>query len=344
LTHFSQWLEEQDIFLLNPYFLLGVRKIHNRVALYLYNISDMGKVFIEREYELPAIWTNSIMRFGCNISPNADISIPPTAIFCSDPSARIVLLSARSEGPDEALSHWMFISESFFRPTSLEDRRTIPWGYWSQFCLIKEFQPSSLVGLPQVVGSRVVYLEKDGSRSAAGHCRTRLKIIDFAPYSDLPSPSPKAWSLLGKYSILRPGEYQRDFSATTTNGLVVENIFATEDNIVLLLVGIHTLIPNVILKNACHRRSTVTLDRWISWLLDPHLPKLCVKKSNITQRPNLGILLYLGLWLWFWIEHFWMRDQIQLLLLSSFLIGFQPLSRPTRVVICAVPAGQLHLP
>lgn len=198
-------------------------------------------MFIEREYELPAIWTNSILRFERNVSSNADISTLPTAIFCSDPSARIVLLSAKSERPDEALLHWMFISESFFRPTSLEDRRTVPWGYWKQFCLIRELHLGSLVGSPQVVGSRVAYLEKDGTRSAT-QCRTLLKIVEFAPYSGLPLPSPKAWFLLGKYSVLRPSEYQRDFSSSTTNGLVVENIFATEDNIVLLLVCCNTIL------------------------------------------------------------------------------------------------------
>jgi hypothetical protein len=131
----------------------------------------------------------------------------------------------------------MFINESFFRPTSHEDRRTVPWVYWSQFCLIKELQLSLLTGTPRVAGSRVLYLEKDGSRSASGQYRTKLKVIDFAPYTDMSAPSPKAWSLLGQCATLKPSEYQRDFSSTTTTGLAVENIHATEDNIVLLLVS-----------------------------------------------------------------------------------------------------------
>ena len=205
------------------------------MALYLYNITDMRKVFIEREYELPPIWTNAVMRFGKNSAPNTDISTPSNALFYSDPSARVLLLSAKQPG-DSAAMHWMFVHESFFRPTTHDDRRAVPWTYWSQFCLIRELHSSLVIGNPQVVGSRVIYLEKDGTRSGSGNERTRLKIIDFAPYAEVPPPSTKAWTLLGKYSSIKPGEYQRDFSPSTTNGLAVGGICVTEDNIILVLV------------------------------------------------------------------------------------------------------------
>lgn len=232
----GQWLEEQDVVFSNPYLLFAVKRLNSKVTLYLYNISNMDKVFIEREYELPPIWNNCTMRFLRNSVPNSQRAIPSNALFCSDPSARVLVLSAMPEGSGATSMHWMFINESFFRPTSHEDRRVVPWAYWSQFCLIKELQLDLLAGTPQVAGSRVLYLEKDGSRSATGRYRTKLKAIDFAPSSDVSSSSPKAWSLLGQYATLKPGEYQRDFSSTTTNGLAVENVHATEDNIVFLLV------------------------------------------------------------------------------------------------------------
>ena len=203
----------------------------------------MDQVFIEREYELPPIWNNCTMRFLRNNVPNSQRATPSNALFCSDPSARVLVLTAMLEGSGATSMHWMFINESFFRPTSHEDRRVVPWGYWSQFCLIKEHQPDLLAGTPQVAGSRVLYLEKDGSRSATGHYRTKLKAIDFAPSSEVSSSSPKTWSLLGQYATLRPSEYQRDFSSTTTNGLAVENLHATEDNIVLLLVSPISILP-----------------------------------------------------------------------------------------------------
>jgi len=187
---------------------------------------------------LPPIWNNSVLQFVRNSALNTEYSIPcsaASALFYSDPTARVLMLSAKPEG--SALTHWLFISESFFRPSPHEDRRPAPWPYWSQFCLIKELQAGMLVGSPQIVGSRILYLEKDGTYSASGHARTRLKVIDFAPYADIPVASPQTWSLVGRYSILRPGEYQRDFSSKTTNNLAVEGICATDDNIVLLLVS-----------------------------------------------------------------------------------------------------------
>lgn len=234
---------------LHPYILLGVKRLDTKVTLYLYNTSNMDNVSIEREYELPSIWSNSAMRFVRNNVPNSDPAIPSNAIFCSDPSARVLVLTAKPEGPGATSTHWMFINESFFRPTSHEDRRSVPWAYWSQFCLIKELKISLLAGTPRVAGSRVLYLEKDGSRSASGQYRTKLKVIDFAPYTDMTSPSPKAWSLLGQYSTLKPSEYQRDFSSTTTTGLAVENIHATEDNIVLLLVSPKSLFLSFLLND-----------------------------------------------------------------------------------------------
>src|SRR5258707_1255758 len=209
----------------------------------------MDKVSIEREYELPPIWNNSTMRFVRNNVPNSERAVPSNALFCSDPSSRVLVLSAKPEGSGATSTHWMFVNESFFRPTSHEDRRTVPWAYWSQFCLIKELQLGLLAGIPRVSGSRVLYLEKDGSRSASGQYRTKLKVIDFAPYTDISSPSPKSWSLLGQYATLKPTEYQRDFSSTTTTGLAVENIHATEDNIVLLLVSPNSFLLSFLLKD-----------------------------------------------------------------------------------------------
>lgn len=211
------------------------------MSLYLYNISKLEKVFLEREYELPPIWNNSVLQFVRNSALNTEHSIPcsaTSALFYSDPTARVLMLSAKPEG--SASTYWLFISESFFR-SSPQDRRPALWPQWSQLCLIKELQTGMLVGSPQIVGSRILYLEKDGTCSSSGHARTRLKVIDFAPYADIPVASPQAWSLVGRYSILRPGEYQRDFSSKTTNNLAVEGICATDDNIVLLLVS-HNMI------------------------------------------------------------------------------------------------------
>ncbi|KAF9477602.1 hypothetical protein BDN70DRAFT_946594 [Pholiota conissans] len=234
-TFQAMWLEEQDVVLLNSHYLLGVRKVGSHSALYLYNVSDMRTVAIEREYELPPIWAKSALRFGRNNAPTSDITTPSTALFYADPAARVLLLTAKQTGPNANGMHWMFITEAFFRPTSHPDRRIVPWIYWSQFCLIRELQINQVVGQPQVVGSRVVYLEKNGTRSSRGHERSHLSVIDLSPYAEIATlPPAKLWTLIGKQSTLRPSETHRDIPSATTNGLAVENLYATEDNIVLV--------------------------------------------------------------------------------------------------------------
>lgn len=209
--------------------------------LYLYDISDMRNVAIKREYELPPIWVNAVMRFSRNITPYGDNAAPTTSLFYADPSARVLLLSAKQSGPNAAGMHWMFINEGFFRPTAYADRRSVPWSYWSNLCLIRELNSNTIIGQPQVVGSRVVYLEKDGTRTSRGHERASLGMIDFAPLAETASPSSaKLWSLIGKQSILKPSETHRDIPSGTTQGLPVQGIRATEDNIVLLLVCLLT--------------------------------------------------------------------------------------------------------
>lgn len=158
-------------------------------------------------------------------------------MFYADPAARILLLTAKQTGPSATGMHWMFVNEAFFRPTTHPDRRIVPWIYWSQFCLIRELQVNQVVGNPNVIGNRVVYLEKDSTRSTRGPERNHLSIIDFSPYPDVAIPPPtKAWTLIGRQSILRPSETYRDFPFATTSGLLVEDMYATEDNIVLVLV------------------------------------------------------------------------------------------------------------
>ncbi|KAH9479404.1 hypothetical protein JR316_0007994 [Psilocybe cubensis] len=239
----AMWLEEQDVVFLGSYFLLGVRKIHNKVSLYLYNIFDMRNVTVEREYELPPIWAKCSLRFGRNSSPSTDTYAPPNALFYSDPSARVLLLTAKKTGSTGNGMHWLFINESFFRPTSHADRRSVPWSYWSQFCLIKDFLTFSSIGIPQIVGSRVIYLEKDVSHSTRGHARSRLHTVDFSPHADILTPPTMTWTFIGRMSQLRPIETHREFPTSTTNGLAVDQIHATEDNIVVLLENHGDLKP-----------------------------------------------------------------------------------------------------
>lgn len=204
---------------------------------------------MEREYELPPIWANSILRFAKNAAP---FLASPTTLFHADPSCRVLVLTATSA----TAVHWLFLHESFISPTSHADRRIVPWIFWSQFCLIKEFAVGGIVGSPQVVGSRIIYLEKDGTQSPSGKDRTRIKVIDFSPYANIPVPSPQMWTHRGQACTLKPGEYQRDFkpNSSTTSGLAIERIFATEDNLVLFLVS--QLYLGLYTCSSCDRKIT----------------------------------------------------------------------------------------
>jgi hypothetical protein len=195
---------------------------------------DIGRVSLEREYELPPIWAKSALRFAQNTVPGVELSSPSTALFYTDPSSRVLLLEAKQAGSN--LHHWLFIQESFFRPTPLADRRSVPWAYWSQFCLIREHQPSFVVGRPKFAGNRLVYLEKEPAHPSRGE-RARLSIIDFSP-SETPSTPTKLWTLIGKQSALIPNESYREIPSNVTNGHSVESVHATEDNIALVLVRV----------------------------------------------------------------------------------------------------------
>lgn len=207
----------------------------------LYNITNVADISREREYELPDIWVNSILGFGCNVAATTDRSTSKTAMFYCDPSARILLMTARPDVAGQGPSHWLFINESYFRPPSHKSSRPrIAWKQWSQSCVIRD-APTQIVGEPCVIGTRVVYLETNG-RSPHGY-HSRLNVIDFAPYPEASAcPLNPAWTMVGSHAPLLPSETNRDIPNTTTDGKKVENFRVTEDNIVLIFVRCSTLV------------------------------------------------------------------------------------------------------
>lgn len=191
----------------------------------------------EREYELPDIWANSILGFGRNAAATTDRSTSKTAMFYCDPSARVLLMTAKPAIPGEGPSHWLFISESYFKPPSRKNPHPyINWTQWSQFCVIRDV-PTQIVAEPRVIGTRVIYLETE--RVSRVEYRSRLGVIDFAPYPETSACQPnRAWTLIGSRTSLSPSETERVIPVTTTDGMKVEGFCATEDNIVLLFVGL----------------------------------------------------------------------------------------------------------
>ncbi|KAG5638138.1 hypothetical protein H0H81_001657 [Sphagnurus paluster] len=235
-TFQAGWLEDNDIQFLNENRLLVVRRSRGLPVLSIYNISNIGAVAIERDYELPEAWNRSIIGFGPNTSPVTDQYPSADAMFYPDPSKRVLLLAVKTPSPagGPSIRNWLIINESYFRPTSRKDRLRVSWYEWSQACLIRDVY-SSVRG-PYVNGNRVVYLENP-SRSSRGTAAPRLNIIEFAPYPDSECLQSRAWSLAGPRSVLVPNEITREVPHKTVDGRQVEDIRLTEDNIVLFLSG-----------------------------------------------------------------------------------------------------------
>ncbi|RDB23441.1 hypothetical protein Hypma_008992 [Hypsizygus marmoreus] len=230
------WLDDSDVHFLSENYLLVIRRSHGIPNLSLYNISNIGAVVLEREYELPEVWNRSIIGFAANTSPLVDLSPSSEALFYADPSNRVLLLTAKTPsgtgGP--STRNWLIINESYFRPTSRKDRFKVPWIHWNQYCLIRDVP--SLIRGPHVVGSRVLFAEAGSGRSSRGASYPpRLNVIDFAPYPDSDCRQSRAWSLVGQRAVLVPNEISREVPPKTVDGRQIEDIRVTEDNIILFL-------------------------------------------------------------------------------------------------------------
>lgn len=199
----------------------------------LYNIGDLTRVTVEREYILPSIWAGAELRFGRNATPTPGVKLSTETLFYLDPSARVLNLTAKGGANPNAL-YWLFVEESYFRSTSHVDQRCIPWGYWGQVCLIKELAASAIIGVPQVVGSRIVYLE---SESGSRRDRARMSVIDFATPPNHPGPGTRPWLSVGPHATLVPNELSRSIPSSTTGYSRVKGISASEDNIIVFFVS-----------------------------------------------------------------------------------------------------------
>lgn len=272
----------------------------------MYNIFDIAAVTVEREYQLPEHWSNAVIGFNQNTAPLTDNSASSEALFYPDPSNRILVITART--PPLGASHslfrnWLFINESYFRPTSRRDRLSVPWDQWKEYCLIKDVSPSALISDPCVIGSRVLYVESDSGRnpSRGGHpsgCASRLTIIDFAPYPDASCHSNSVWPFVGKRSLLVPNENTRSVPSKTVDRLSIDDIRVTEDNIVLFLVRhrflfffSHYLILSYPLRKTAGTQGRSISSRLVSQCRLAHATRCTLHSSNDAAHHH-GLLKY----------------------------------------------------
>lgn len=229
-------MEELGVHFVKANYLLGTKTYRGRPVVQLYNITNLSNVIIEREYELPPHWAQAELSFAPNASLTGDAPSPTRALFYADASTRVLLLSAQQPGDRSGNKQWLIINESYFRPTNRPDRQFVPWAEWNHYCLMKNLPASPLIRNVQVIGNRVLYLESNAT--PGGHARDcRLGLIEFPAYPDLHSGPKGSWFHVGQRSVLIPTESSREIASSITQGVGIDDLAATEDNIVLFSVS-----------------------------------------------------------------------------------------------------------
>ncbi|KAF6761681.1 hypothetical protein DFP72DRAFT_1151471 [Ephemerocybe angulata] len=226
----KMWFEDQGLYFVKADYLLGAKTYRGRASIHLYNVSNLGNVIIEREYELPRHWAGANMAFAPNVSLTGDTPSPARALFYADANTRITLISAQQPGDANAQRQWLLINESYFRPTSRPDRQFVPWTEWCNYSIMKNVPAFPLIRDVQIVGNRILYLESD-ALSGGRASENRLGLIEFPAYPDPRNAFER--------SVLVPTESFKEISSRITQGVGVDSIAATEDNIVLFLEPQH---------------------------------------------------------------------------------------------------------
>lgn len=230
---------------MNETSILAVGKTGAGPILRVYNITRVSSPIVVREYEFPPTWKNAVVGFAPNGSPRSDSSLPPDTLFYSAPDARVIVITARStpSAPGQGhirhpLCNWLVTKEVLFRYMPRKTGSRVAWNQWAQCCLIKDLSEFPLVRTPYVLGTRVVYLESGINYPGRQPLPVQLHSIEFPPFSDGSTRTISKWMWNGTNAQLAPVEGHRPIPPTSTNGLNVEDIRLTEDNIVLFLVSL----------------------------------------------------------------------------------------------------------
>jgi hypothetical protein len=254
---------KQDILFLDQDHILVVEKMSTAPSLFIYNIKDIQQPVSRRQLQLPDAWNNLVINFHRNDAPMTDPPKPSAALFYSDPARRLLMLSARPSAQARAVN-WMIFPERLLGSPWIHGMN-VAWNDWCQHVVVRNTSTTRLVGRPAVTGTRILYLDQDASGS-----RMRINVINFAPHSDKPETSQAMWNFVGKHTPLIPTEASKQISPVNDAGGKLQDLRATEDNIVLIYVSILVRSARYVLANGCglgkHQRSYTNQD-FNLWLL-----------------------------------------------------------------------------
>jgi hypothetical protein len=218
--------------------MLAITRRGHYPSLCLLDTSRLPVVSMIREYDLPSTWESCTVAFSHDTSPSCDFAYASGALFYAAPENRIVMIVARKTTDGlNSLVNWLFVRELDL--TYLQkDMSRVPWTWWSQLCLIKDksLTPAVIQG-PYVVGNRALYLE---SRAYTGGTEQTLHTIDFSGSASSTLCS-EGWVWKGGKGRLVPSEYCRSIPDSVRRGLSIEDIRATEDNIILFSVRLASI-------------------------------------------------------------------------------------------------------
>ncbi|KAF7770426.1 hypothetical protein Agabi119p4_6400 [Agaricus bisporus var. burnettii] len=233
-------LTKQDISFLDQDHILAIETIKDTPSLIIYHIKNVQQPTAKRQLQLPDDWKNWQISFHQNDAPMNDPPRSSSALFYSDPSRRVLMLSARP--PAQANSvQWMIFPERLFTWPWIRGQ-SVAWNDWSQYAIVRNTSVTRVVGKPAIVGTRVLYLDQDSSGT-----KMRINSIAFMPHSATAETAQNMWDFVGKHTPLVPSEARREIPAVNGMGCRLQDLRATEDNIVLLYESTNGQTPIKIL-------------------------------------------------------------------------------------------------
>jgi hypothetical protein len=209
-----------------------------------------------RVFHLPEAWSNAVsIQIETNSSPKSESHVMANTHFYPDPDRRIFVLTAicrKANVPIGRLPRTVLIMrDSLFKSTrpGIVD---VSWNKWDRHCILRELTPAA--HSLRVIGSRIFFSEyvSDGMRPSPGPRMPRscVRLIDFNPHAveciGTSARSAAPWSWIGRsgwrtITSIEPVPTLPHIRTKTVDSYEIARFFATEDNLILVLVCVSHL-------------------------------------------------------------------------------------------------------
>jgi len=225
------------------------------------NLRDSESTLL-RVYHLPESWSNAVcIQIEPNTSPKCESHVMAGTFFYPDPASRIFVVSATFHSGKVPVSYAprsvLIARESVFK-SSEPGPFDVSWNRWSRHCIIRDL--SNAAHSFRVIGSRILFSEFVDGKLHSHVPRSRLRLIDFNPHAiECIRPNARSaapWTWMGRWTTITAVEPIRNLPhirTWTVDSYEISKFYATEDNLVLLLVSACPITTNVKLMLFFHR-------------------------------------------------------------------------------------------